>query len=132
MCRLNRTAMSGSIFVWVIFTALILAGCARSPREKAAQYLQRGQSMMERKDHTRAILEFKNAAREMPKDAEPQYQLGIAYLATANLPGALNSLRKATELDPRHSAAQLKLAALMMTSRNKDLIADAEKRLREV
>jgi 3-hydroxymyristoyl/3-hydroxydecanoyl-(acyl carrier protein) dehydratase len=40
----------------------------------------RGKAMLAQKDAGRAQLEFMNAAKVMPKDAAPQYQLGLALL----------------------------------------------------
>ena len=54
-------------------------GCNRSPQAKEAQYLQRGMAQAAKKDYGRAILEFRNAVKVMPKDAEPYYQLGLTY-----------------------------------------------------
>ena len=75
------------------------------------------------------MLEFRSAVQAAPKDAEPYYQLGLAYLGTSNLAGAVAALREATKLNPKHSGAQLKLSELMTASRKKDLIADAASRL---
>jgi tetratricopeptide (TPR) repeat protein len=94
-----------------------------------AKHLKRGAALLAVKDYPRAALEFKNAARVMPKDAEPYYQLGLVYLATGDLQNAYQSLRHATELNPSHSAAQLKIAEILSLSRNKDLVQEAVSRL---
>ena len=111
--------------VLVVLLPLVIVGCTRSPQAKEAKYLQRGKAQIAKKDYSRAILEFQNAAQAMPRDAEPYYQVGLAYLQTGNLAMAVPALRKATELNPKHSGAQLKLAELMTVSRNKDLVEKA-------
>ena len=87
---------------------------------------------MAQQDYARAILQFRNAQQAMPGDAEPYYQLGLAYLATRNFPAAAGALRKATELNPKHEAAQLKLSELMLATRDKAYIAEATDRLSAV
>lgn len=121
-----------TLTVLVCALVLGLAGCTSSPQEKEAKYLKKGQALMEQKDYPRAVLEFKNAVKEMPKDAEAYYQLSLAYLAMSNPQAAVNQLRKATELNPNHQQAQLKLAGMMLGTRNRDLVQDAEKRLQGV
>ena len=87
---------------------------------------------MAKKDYGRALLEFRNATRVMPKDAEPQYQLGLAFLASGNATNGARALYSATQLNPKHAGAQLKLAELMTTSQNQDTLRDAVGRLESV
>jgi tetratricopeptide (TPR) repeat protein len=68
----------------------------------------------------------------MPKDAEPHYQLALAYLDLADVRAAVAALRQAIELDPKHVGAQLRMAELMTASRNKELIAEAAARLEAI
>ena len=57
---------------------ILSVGCNRSPQAKEAEYLKRGAALLAKKDYGRAALEFRNAVKEMPKDAEPYYQLGLS------------------------------------------------------
>jgi len=84
------------------------------------------------KDYSRALLEFKNASQAMPKDPEPIYQSGVVYLEAQQIPSAVAAFRKALELNPKHSGAQLKLSELMTASRVKELIQDAATRLQGI
>ena len=68
----------------------------------------------------------------MPKDPEPFYQSGLAYLETQNIPNAVAAFRRAVELNPKHARAQLMLSELMTASRNKELIQDAATRLQGI
>ena len=111
--------------VFLALLPLVIVGCNRSPQAKEARYLQRGKAQIAKKDFARAILEFQNASQVMPRDAEPYYQLGLTYLQTGNLSMAVPALRKAIEVNPKHSGAQLKLAELMTVSRNKELVEKA-------
>ena len=92
-----------------------------------AKFLGDGQKQLEKKDYPRAILQFKNAIQAKPKEAEPYYQLGLAYLASGDVRKAFASLDRTIKLNPKHTGAQLKLAELMSTSRDKKYLADAEK-----
>ena len=51
---------------------LMLAGfstaCKTSPQAREAKYLKRGADYLRKKDFGRALLEFQNAAAQMPKD----------------------------------------------------------------
>lgn len=114
--------------------ALLLAapGCNRSPQAQEGNYLRRGSALLQKKDYARALLEFKNASAIAPRDAEPFYQSALAYLQMGNLPYAIAALKQATVLNPKHEGAQVKLAALMATTRSAKLVEDAAERLRMV
>jgi tetratricopeptide (TPR) repeat protein len=116
-----------------MLTVVILdVGCSRSPQAREAQYLKRGIALAAKKEYGRAVLEFRNAITAMPAVAEPYYQLGLAYLASGNPLNGIVALRRAAELDPKHMGAQLKLAELMSTSRNEDVLHDATARLESI
>jgi len=91
--------------VGIILGIMAFTGCARSPQEKAAGFMKSGKSHLEQKDYARAILQFQNAAQALPADAEPYYQLALANSATGDTRSMIANLRKATELNPKHSAA---------------------------
>jgi tetratricopeptide (TPR) repeat protein len=76
-------------------------------------------------------VEFKAAAAEMPKDAEPYYQIGLASIATGDIKTAIGALRRALDLNPKHAGAQLKIAQLMSLG-DEDLTKEAEGRLRDL
>jgi len=116
----------------VLIAGILGVGCDRSPQARGAQYLKRGTALLAKKDYGRAVLELRNAVKVMPAAAEPHYQLGLAYLAGGNAMNGILALRRATELDPTHAGAQMKLAELMTTSRNEDVLRDAAVRLESV
>jgi tetratricopeptide (TPR) repeat protein len=111
---------------------LTLSACHRSPEAREAAFLEKGKKELEKKNYAVAVLDFKNAAQAKSWDAEPHYQLGRSYLA-ANQPGfAAAELREAVELNPRHTAAQLKLAELLATSLKKETLEEAQKHAQAV
>lgn len=109
----------------ILLAAGLLDGCRTSPEAREAAFLRRGKEEFVKGDYRRAELEFRNAANLMPNNAEPQFQLGLAYLQSGAIVEAISSFRKALELDPKHSGAQLKLAELMTTSRKEETVKEA-------
>ena len=124
MMRLKRRICSAVVGI------LILSGC--SPQAREARYLEKGKKELQQKRYATAIIHFKNAMQAQPRDAEPYYQLGLAYLATNDFNIAGSYFLKATELDPKHTGAQLKVAELMSTSRTKEIVEEAQKRTQDV
>jgi tetratricopeptide (TPR) repeat protein len=107
-------------------------GCARSPQENEARYLKRAEEFVAKKDYASALIEYRNAAQQMPKDAEPYYRMGLAYMEQNSIGAAVTAYRKAIELNPQHVDARLKLAELMASSAAQSDIQVAEKQMREL
>ena len=63
----------------------VFCGCGRSPATLRDKYLNSGKQFLQKQDYSRALIEFKNAARVMPKDAEPHYRAGLVYLDTRDV-----------------------------------------------
>ena len=127
------TPKSGICACAAVVAAIVVIGCSTSPQAKEAKYLKKGEVLMEKKDFPRALLEFRNAARAMRTDAEPQYQIGRRFSsASGNVGAAVGAFRKAIDLNPKHMGAQLKLAQLMTSSGNKALIEQAAGRLKDI
>jgi len=83
---------------WLVILVLtsFLSGCSgTSPQARHDRFLAAGKKLLEKQDYARALLEFKNAARLMPKDPEAEYQLGLATLGLHDLPGAMVWFEKA-------------------------------------
>jgi tetratricopeptide (TPR) repeat protein len=116
-----------------VFTMTVCGvGCARSPAQKEARFLDRGKSWFGKKDYSRAILEFRNATQTVPRDAEPYYRLALVYLEMRQAAVAIPLLQKAVTLNPKHSAAQLKLAAFQLGNSDSKVVEGVQQRLRDV
>ncbi len=119
-----------------IFLALALmlaaAGCRKGGERDYNGLLSSGDQYLAQKDYVRATLEYRNAAKLAPDQAEPLYRLGLAYLAAGNVSDGVAALVKATEKDPKHAGAQVKLAELLANSQDPKLLEDAQQRLKEV
>ncbi len=90
-------------YVCTIVLALGCGACRTSPQAKEARFLKRGHALLAQKEYSRAILEFRNAVSAVPNDAEPYYQLGMAYLGSGDPASAAKSFERATALNPKHS-----------------------------
>lgn len=111
---------------------LTLSGCDQSPDAKEAKYLEKGRKEFQKRNYAVAVLHFKNASEAKPWDAEPYYQLGLSYLAEGDVKSAAADFRKAVEVNPRHTGAQLQLAELMATARDKNSLEEAQKHAQAV
>ncbi len=124
----------GILTLMLCLGALLFTGCARSPQARRDKYMAAGKKQMEKKDYARAVLEFKNAASATPQDAEPYYQMGLAFLGTHDYQSGIKALMHAAQIDPKHEGAQLKLAELMSTApgATPEFLDEAEKRAEAV
>ena len=132
----NGGMFRGRVFSWTTFVVLsagiAMISCRKSPQAREANFLANGQKLFDKHDYARALLEYRNAAGAVPRDAEPYYRIGLTELAMGDARSAVAALRKATELNPKHEGAQLQLAALQTATTNKSLVEDASSRLQEV
>jgi tetratricopeptide (TPR) repeat protein len=113
-----------------VIITLLMSGCNRSPEARRDKHLVKGKAFFQKRDYSRAILEFKNAIHAMPKDAEAYYQLGLASLAARDLGSAVGSLKTAVQLNPKHAGAELALAQMMANASDRAWVQKAEDRLK--
>src|SRR6476646_10719278 len=106
---------------------LTITSC-KTPEQKAAAFVKHGKALLEKKDYPRAMLEFQNAAKLRPADSEALYQLAVTYLQMGDVGSGIRTLKRVTELNPKHVQAQLTLAELMARSRNPKILEEAKKR----
>ncbi len=124
-----RRALTPSVCLLIIVAA---CGCSRTPQQQYAHFLSTAKKQLAGHEYARAALNLQNAAKAQPKEVEPYYLLGQAYLAMHQLREAIVSLRKATEVNPGYAPAQLKLAELMIMTHNDQLLKDAQSRVQAV
>ncbi|HTQ55329.1 MAG TPA: tetratricopeptide repeat protein [Bryobacteraceae bacterium] len=109
---------------------LFCAGCTRTPQQRAQHLIELGKRHLLQKDFRRASLEFRLAIQAVPGDSEAYYQLGLTESAAGDVAQAVVCFRKAVELNPRHAAAQRRLADLLSTASNQTTLEDAERHAR--
>ena len=126
--RFERRVLSAILTL----ATLMLSACDLSPEAKEARFLEKGRREFQKNNFAVAILHFKNASEAKPWDAEPYYQLGLSYLTGNDIKSAAAEFKKATEVNPRHTGAQLKLAELMSRGRDGKSLEEAQKHAQAV
>ena len=111
-------------------TALVLGGCTRGPKD--VRYLESGKKFLAQKDYPRAALQFRNAIQANPRNAEAQYQLGLAEIARGNQTAAYGALSNALVLNPKHMDAQLRMAELLASSGAESEVREAKEHAQAV
>ncbi len=99
--------------------AVSLTACD-SPEEKYAKYIDRGNTLFEKGDYDTARVEYKNAVRLKPADADVRYRLGLVDEAQGNLQEAFKNFVMAEQQDAHHHDALLKLAQYLIAGNQSD------------
>ncbi len=107
----------------VFAATAMLAGCSGTPQQREVAHLRRGNEYLKEKNYKKAVIEFKVASQNMPKDPEPPYLLGMTYLSGGAAKPAFESFQKAISLNPRHGGAGYQLALFKL---NPKLILEAK------
>jgi tetratricopeptide (TPR) repeat protein len=128
----SRTFSGAARYAAVPAAALaMLAGCSGTPESREAAHMAKGKKYFAEKNYRRAVAEFKVASQNMPKDAEPLYQLGMTYL-TAGVPTqAYETFQKAIKANPKHAAALYQIALFRVGSNKPELVQEARQALAE-
>lgn len=116
----------------LIVVGLALVSCTQTPEAKSARYIAAGKKLLQKKDVSRAILQFRNALKATPDKAEIYYELGEAYSMGRDLTTALGAYRKALELAPNYGDAKLRVAQMMASSSDPEVVRDATVTLEEL
>lgn len=111
--------------------AALVASVACSRKSDTA-LIESGKQYMAKKDYGRAALQFRNAIRANPKNAEAQYQLALAQIGFGDKIGAYRSLAKALDLNPKHMEAQLAIADLLLTGNSDANVKEAKEHAQAV
>src|SRR3954462_15307816 len=77
---------TGPAFWFACALLVVAAGCAKSPEAKRDKFMRSGKHYLEKREYARAVLDFRNAAAAMPRDAETFYELGLAYIGAQDFP----------------------------------------------
>lgn len=117
--RLLRRALVGG--------ALLLSGCSHNAEQREAAHMLKGKDYFSRKQYREALIEFKVASQNMPRDAEPVYQIGMTYLLAGGMRQAIDAFQKAVALNPKHQGAQYQMAVFEAGSSKPETIVESEK-----
>ncbi len=128
----SRKIWSRSITSLVLLSALLFTACMRTPEQKYADFMKSGLDFAKQQDYDRAILQFKNAIRAKPDDAEVHYQMALACLASGRWSELVAAIRTADRLDPRHLGIQLLMAQLSLQTGTPESVSEANERIQNV
>lgn len=112
--------------------AIVLAGCGLTAKAKHDRALARAKDLLNNRDYARAVLECRTAVQAMPKDSEGYYELGVALARSHDLQNAVNSYKKALQLNPHHEKANVALAEIMASTIDPAVLKQARDRMSEV
>ena len=74
-----------------------IGGCGGERSE--AEYLTSAATYVAENKHSAAIIEYKNALQQNPRNVDSRLALAASYLASGDAAGAEKELRRAAELD---------------------------------
>ncbi|MBC8386417.1 MAG: PEP-CTERM system TPR-repeat protein PrsT [Gammaproteobacteria bacterium] len=101
---------------------ILIASC--SPQQTTEEYLQSGQKLISQKEWKGAIIEFKNAVKQSPDNANARFLLGDAYLHTFSSNAAIKELKRSIELGHNKDAALILLAKAYQQINENERILD--------
>jgi TPR repeat protein len=94
--------------------ALVEAGCATAPADRARASLELGQSLIARGEMGAATIPLREALRLEPDLSEARASLGLALYALGDVDGAIDELRGLLRQRPDAVQARLTLATALM------------------
>lgn len=125
MFRISAKQAVAAVAMALVFAA----SCSQRADVRKLRFMENGRRFYDKGDYPRAIIQWKNAAEIANGDPEPFYWLGMGYIKAGSIPFAIDAFRKAVAVNPKHAAAQLRMAELLTLSDDKELLEDAENRL---
>ncbi|MDX1983186.1 MAG: tetratricopeptide repeat protein [Bryobacteraceae bacterium] len=115
------------------FCALMMCGCGETPEARRTRFLSKGKELVAKRDYQRALLELRNAAQAVPKEAaDPYYQMGLVYAGMQDYRSAYEAFQKALSVNPNHAEARLKVAQMMAASEDDKIVRDANSKLEKL
>src|ERR1700677_3509195 len=102
-----------------VLIGLTLAGCSK-PEEKEAQYIKRGNELFDQGKFEQARVEYKNAGRIKPADAEVAYRMGLIDEAEGDFRGAFDGFTTSEQQNSHYHPAALKLAEYYLAGEHID------------
>ncbi|HEY1218937.1 MAG: tetratricopeptide repeat protein [Bryobacteraceae bacterium] len=130
-----------TIHLFVAAAALLtLVSCSRDPNVVKRRYLESGNRYFDRGKYKEAAIMYGDALQKDRLWGPAHYKLGLTFIKTGNLGGAVNELHKAIERLPQNSAdhwdATVKVCEIYLaaeqTRDNPAMMAETEKYIKEL
>src|SRR5512140_572409 len=104
---------------WVV-AAVFFGSCDRSPEATLAKHVKRGDEYVKEEKFKEAAIEYRNAAKAVPKDPAAHWKLAKASLEAKDIRTAFAELQKTVELDPNNFEALGKLGEIYVMAGKKE------------
>ena len=105
--------------------ALAAVGC-QSDAERAAEHMQRGEALLKEQKLDEAVIEYKNATKLAPNDANAHYGLARAHLAKKDARSAYWELQETIRLDANNVQARIDHGEFLLLQGNDELAQAVE------
>lgn len=96
--------MSGRFWA-IVISSFILVSCSSDPAALVSRHVKRGDEYMASEKYREAVIEYKNAVKEVPNDSALRLKLANASIQAKDIRTAFQELQKAVELDPENYKA---------------------------
>jgi putative PEP-CTERM system TPR-repeat lipoprotein len=126
-CR-SACRLRARVIPWLVVTTFV-AACTSDPASSKRRYQSSGDRYASAGKHREAVLEYRNALQQDPRDGEIRTKLGESLLTTGDLEGALGEYVRAADLLPDNIPLQLKAGSLLLLAGRFD---DAKSRAEKV
>src|SRR5262245_53244181 len=94
--------------------AVLLSSCARHPEDSAKAFIEHGDEHVARGRYNSAIIEYRNAIKELPKSPTAHTRLGRVYVAMAKTQEAYREFSTAAGLDPADAESRIEAGRLLL------------------
>lgn len=120
-----------ALLVAVLALTLGLGACS-SPEEQVAEYLDDAETRLADGDIDRAAINFRNALRIEPKNADALFGMGRIHEAREDLSRAFAAYREAANADPTSIDARNAYAVIALTRNLLDSVRQAAEEIRQI
>ena len=110
-----------AVAVMLNLSMLIAVGCTQeSAEQKSTRLKGQASAYFEQGKYREAVIEYKNALKVAPADADAHYRLGLTYLklgTRTDIQQAFQELSETVRLDTSNKDAHLKLGSLLLMAK---------------
>ncbi len=103
------------LFLALVVVAAFASGCS-SPADKAREFYDRGNSLFERGEYAKAVLEYRNALQVKGDMVRAWYALAQVYEKQGQWDRVFSTLKRVLDLDANHVGAQVTLGKLFLAA----------------